>query len=219
MELAVKKIKQESTSKKFIVQKLLRGKAASVCVFSTGVKALSVTLNKQLVTLASPTKKSRYHGGVVPFNHQLERQALRIAEVAVEAIKGLKGYVGVDMILTEENPIIIEINPRLTVSYIGLSRAMNFNPAEAIVDSIIKGKLPKNVHKKRFVYFSKVKFPFVPKILAETYKLREVISPPFPVGMNKTSFALIASSSRTSRGAQTAFYRAKKNFLSLYGGD
>jgi predicted ATP-grasp superfamily ATP-dependent carboligase len=219
IKLAVKKIEQESISKKFIVQKLLRGKAASVCVLSTGDKALAVSLNKQLVTLASPTKKSRYHGGAVPFDHTLEKQALRTAEKVVKAIKGLKGYVGVDMILTKEAPVIIEVNPRLTVSYIGLSRAMNFNPAEAIVNSIIKGKLPKNVQNKKFVFFSKVEVPFVPKILAETYKIKDIISPPFPIGANKSSFALVASSASTIRGAQTAFCRAKKHLLSLYGGD
>jgi len=149
-------VAQESASRQFIAQKRVRGKAASACVISTEDKALSVSLNRQLVTLASPDKESGYYGGVVPFEHPLERKALRTAERVVEAFSGLKGYVGVDMILTEEEPVIMEVNPRLTVSYIGLNKAANFNPAEAIVNATIKRKLPKNVQCRSYTFFSKV---------------------------------------------------------------
>ena len=214
---AVKKVAQESASRQFIAQKRVRGKAASACVISTEDKALSVSLNRQLVTLASPDKESGYYGGVVPFEHPLERKALRAAERVVEAFSGLKGYVGVDMILTEEEPVMMEVNPRLTVSYIGLNKAANFNPAEAIVNATIKRKLPKNVQCRSYTFFSKVQVPSRPQIIAETFKLKDVISPPFPIERNKTAVALIAASSSSSGGAQTAFYRAKKRLLKLYG--
>jgi predicted ATP-grasp superfamily ATP-dependent carboligase len=216
---AVKKVARESMSKQFIAQKLIRGKAASACVISTGDKALAVTLNRQFVTLASPDEESGYYGGVVPFDHKLEKEALRAAERAVEAVGGLKGYVGVDMILTDEEPIVIEINPRLTVSYIGLKRAMNFNPAKAIVDAVIRRKLPKNVQKRGYSFFSKVEVPSRPQIIAETYKPKDVISPPFPIEKNKPAVALIATLSTSPKGAESAFHRAKKRLLNLYRGD
>lgn len=214
---AVKKIAKKVTSKHFIVQNLIRGKAASSCVFSNGYKATALTLNRQLVTLASPHEKSGYYGGIIPFDHALKNQALRAAERAVEAVKGLKGYLGVDMTLTEEDVFIMEVNPRLTSSYIGFSKIADFNPAEAIVDAGIKGKLPKNFHQKRYAFFSKVEVPGYPKILPETYKLKDVIAPPFPIEKNKPSFALVASSGSSSRDAQLAFYRTKRRLLSLYG--
>ncbi len=215
---AIKKVARESMSKQFIVQKLIRGKAASVCVISTGDKALSVTLNRQLVTLASPDEASRYYGGAVPFDHILEKEALRTAERAVEGIDGLKGYVGVDILVANEGPVVMEVNPRLTTSYIGLKKAMNFNPAETIIDAVIRRKLPKNVQNRGYAFFSKVEVPSCPQIVSETYKLNDVISPPFPIEEN-TAYALIASSSTSLRGAQSAFYRTKKRLLSLYGGD
>jgi hypothetical protein len=213
---AVKKVAQESMSKQFIAQKVIRGKAASACVISTGNKAVAVTLNRQLVTLASPDGESEYYGGVVPFDHKLEKEALRAAEKAVESIVGLKGYVGVDMILTNEGPVVMEINPRLTTSYIGLKRAVNFNPAQAIVNAVIRRKLPKNVQTRGYALFSKVEVPSDPQIIAETYKIKDVISPPFPIEENRTAYALIATSSSSPRGAQSAFYRTKKRLLSLY---
>jgi predicted ATP-grasp superfamily ATP-dependent carboligase len=212
---AVKKVARESMSKQFMAQKRVRGKAASACVISTGDKALSVTLNRQFVTLASPDEQSGYYGGAVPFDHKLEKKALKAAEKAVEAVSGLKGYVGVDMILTEEEPVIMEVNPRLTVSYIGLRKATSFNPAEAIINAVTRRKMPANIQNRGYAFFSKVQVPSIPQMITETYMLKDVVSPPFPVEEN-TSYALIAASSRSSRGAQSAFYRAKKRLLSLY---
>ncbi|MCJ7721336.1 ATP-grasp domain-containing protein, partial [Candidatus Bathyarchaeota archaeon] len=134
------------------------------------------------------------------------------------AVNGLKGYVGVDMILTEEEPIVIEVNPRITTSYIGLKRAAKFNTAQAIVDAVIRRKLPTNVHYRGYAFFSKVEVPSCRQVVAETYNLKDVVSPPFPIEEN-TVYALIASSSSSPRGAQSAFYRTKKRLLSLYGDD
>ena len=212
---AVKKVARESLSKQFMAQKLVRGKAASSCVISTGDKALAVTLNRQFVTLASPDEQSGYFGGAVPFDHKLEKKALKAAEKAVEAVSGLKGYVGVDMILTDEEPVIMEVNPRLTVSYIGLRKAANFNPAEAISNAVIRRKLPANIQNRGYTFFSKVQVPSLPQMITETYRLKDVVSPPFPIEEN-TAYALIAVSSSSIRGAQSAFYRTKKRLLSRY---
>lgn len=54
-------------------------------------------------------------------------------EVA-EAIPGLWGYVGVDLILTDEGPVILEVNPRLTSCYAGLSRSLGANVASMVLD-------------------------------------------------------------------------------------
>jgi len=216
---AVKKVARESLSKQFIAQKLIKGIAASACVISTGDKAVAVTLNRQLVTLASPDEESKYYGGVVPLDHSLEKEALRTAQRVVEGIGGLKGYVGVDMILSREGPVVMEVNPRLTTSYVGLKRVANFNPAQAIVDAIIRRKLPKNMQNRGYAFFSKVEVPSRRQIIAETYKLKEVISPPFPIEGNRSAYALLATVSTSPKGAQSAFYRAKKRLLNLYRGN
>jgi predicted ATP-grasp superfamily ATP-dependent carboligase len=217
IEDAVKKVAKESTNEFFIAQNLVKGKAVSVSVISTGDKTLPVTLNRQFVKLEPPDKQSGYNGGFVPFDHKLRRKALNTAERVVEAIKGLKGYVSVDMVLTQEEPIIIEVNPRLTTSYIGLNKAINFNPAEALLNATLQRKLPKNVQPRGYTLFSKVEVASNSDNIAKTYKLKDIISPPFPIENSKPAVALIASSSISSKGAQTAFYRAKKWLLKIYG--
>jgi len=144
---------------------------------------------------------------------------LKTAQTVVEAVRGLKGYVGVDITLSKEGPVVMEVNPRLTTSYVGLRRVVNFNPAEAIVDAAIRRELPKNVQKRGYTFFSKVEVPSCTQIIAETYKLKDVISPPFPIEGNKSAYALIATVSTSPKGAETAFHRTKKRLHNLYHGD
>jgi predicted ATP-grasp superfamily ATP-dependent carboligase len=213
---AVKKIREESANEHFVIQRFIDGISVSVSLISTGERALPITLNKQLITLASPYGRSGYTGGLVPLRHKLEEKALKAAQTAVESIGGLKGYVGVDMTLTNKEPFIMEINPRLTTSYIGLRRIANFNPAQAVIDAALKGKLPKNQSTRGCVFFSKVKVPpLTRQPLKETYKLKEVVSPPLPIMSDKPACALVAAYSDTPKKAEALFHKARRSLLKL----
>jgi len=214
---AAKKIAKESLCEHFIAQKLIQGISVSASVISTGEKALPITLNKQMVTLASPYEKSSYNGGFVPFDHVLEREALEAAQTAVESISGLRGYVGVDIVLTRSGPVVIEINPRLTTSYIGLRKTVNFNLAQAIIDAVFRRQLPEKIQSEGYAFFSKAKVPPTPSVFTETYGLKEIVSPPFPIALDEPACALIATHFNKLENAQTAFYRARKSLLKLFG--
>ena len=64
-----------------------------------------------------------YHGGTIPASCRPAESQLR---AAVEAITGLRGFVGVDFIWDAARQVatLIEINPRPTTSYVGLSRLL-----------------------------------------------------------------------------------------------
>lgn len=65
-----------------------------------------------------------------------------LAEVArsiAAAIPGLWGYIGVDLVLTESGPVVLEINPRLTTSYCGLRQALGINAAAMVLDLLRAG--------------------------------------------------------------------------------
>ena len=81
--------------------------------------------------------KFEYRGGVVP-SQRLAWSPQRIVEIrdlAVEAcrcVPGLRGYVGVDLILPkgeQGQALVCEINPRLTTSYLGYRVLSLSNPA------------------------------------------------------------------------------------------
>jgi len=59
-----------------------------------------------------------------------------------EAIPGLSGFVGIDLVDAEDGPCAIEINPRLTLSYRGLSRALGANVAAATLAADPGGSRP-----------------------------------------------------------------------------
>jgi predicted ATP-grasp superfamily ATP-dependent carboligase len=210
---AVGKIKRESSSKRFLAQEFIDGAAASVSLVSTGSDVLSISLNRQDVTIGAPEAMSSYNGGLVPFDHPLRPRAFAVAEKIVKSFRDLRGYVGVDLVLTEEEAVAIEVNPRLTTSYIGLRRVVNFNPAEAIVNAVLKRRLPTNIQSCGYAFFSKVETP-LPTIdaLQKTYDINEVVSPPFPVLENGT--ALVSSHGATLKAATAGFREAKKRVLS-----
>jgi tyramine---L-glutamate ligase len=58
----------------------------------------------------------------------------RLGRRSAAAIPGLWGYVGVDLVLADTGPIVLEINPRLTTSYCGLRDALGLNPAALLLD-------------------------------------------------------------------------------------
>jgi predicted ATP-grasp superfamily ATP-dependent carboligase len=76
----------------------------------------------------------QYLGGRTPLPKPLRDRAQSLARRAVESVPGLFGYIGVDLILGDAadgtGDVVIEINPRLTTSYIGLRQLAHTNLAE-----------------------------------------------------------------------------------------
>jgi predicted ATP-grasp superfamily ATP-dependent carboligase len=81
----------------------------------------------------------RYLGGSVPLPSELARRAVQLATQALESIPGLMGYVGVDLVLGDagdgSQDWVVEINPRLTTSYVGLRTLARTNLAEALLQA------------------------------------------------------------------------------------
>lgn len=79
----------------------------------------------------------KYRGGELPIPSDLARRALDLGTRALAVIPGLCGYVGVDLVLGDaangSADYAIEINPRLTTSYVGLRALADFNLAEVML--------------------------------------------------------------------------------------
>jgi len=135
----------------FIIQDFIEGTSASVSLISNGKEAVPLSLNFQDINFSD--HGISYNGGQVPLNHGLADEAKKAAKITVESIEGLKGYVGVDMILGEEVHIV-EINSRITTPYVALRNLLDFNLGDAVLDSM-DGKLPSKVNLKGVVLFYK----------------------------------------------------------------
>jgi predicted ATP-grasp superfamily ATP-dependent carboligase len=122
----------------FIYQPLCPGQPVSVAFFCgpEGVTALPPCSQN-----LSGDGRFRYLGGRVPLKKKLADRATSLATQAVHAVDGLLGFVGVDLLLGGEpkEDRVVEVNPRLTTSYVGLRQAVDVNLAGqllAIVDGV-----------------------------------------------------------------------------------
>jgi len=76
----------------------------------------------------------------------ISREIEVLANTIASALPGLKAYVGVDLIETENTCFVVDVNPRLTSSYVGLSQCLIDNPAHIILQSCNTNTLPRTVH-------------------------------------------------------------------------
>lgn len=122
----------------YLVQQYVPGVHASAALLVAGGQVEPLALNSQDVAVG---RRFHYRGGTTPLAHPLAGRALAVARAACQALPGLRGYVGVDLVLTEHEAYVIEINPRLTTAYVGLRRAVAGNLAAAILAAALDGRL------------------------------------------------------------------------------
>ena len=102
-------------------QPYFRGRPLSVGVNISldGQRIESLPVSEQRL---STDGRFQYLGGTVPANISTKAQAAiqDLVLATCRSIKGLAGYIGLDLLLAEDElPVIVEINPRLTTSYLG----------------------------------------------------------------------------------------------------
>lgn len=110
------------------------GMAASVGILCGPAGSVPLAPCKQRI---SDDGRLRYLGGELPLVAGLAERASKLAQRAVAAMPVATGYVGVDLVLGREPDgtadYVIEVNPRLTTSYVGLRAASDGNLAAAML--------------------------------------------------------------------------------------
>jgi len=179
---AILNIKQNSTLNRFIVQKYIEGTPASINCISNGKFALPITLNAQFVTFNSSNGgQSEYEGGFTPFRHALEEKAKETVMLLPEYFPGLLGYFGVDLIFTNDEVVFIEINPRITTSYIGARAAIHENIMNLVIKAVFEEQLPKEIVPEQFAFFKRILLnpDDVNLLPLEFFQKQEIIAPPY----------------------------------------
>ena len=120
---------------RLMCQQVVPGRAASVA-FLVG-PSQTVPLLPTFQHL-SDDGRFRYLGGELPIPPALAERSVTLGRRAVGCVPGLRGYVGVDLVLGDaadgSQDYAIEINPRLTTSYVGLRALAETNLAGAMLD-------------------------------------------------------------------------------------
>ena len=124
----------------FLAQPYQQGIAASFSMLCRNGKAWLLSCNQQHIELNSGEFKLNgvTVNGMLPYWQRFETIARKIAQMLPDAL----GYIGVDVIVAPETDkiYVLEINPRLTTSYVGLHDALNANPAKLILNCVLNDR-------------------------------------------------------------------------------
>ncbi|HET8948557.1 MAG TPA: ATP-grasp domain-containing protein [Candidatus Polarisedimenticolia bacterium] len=98
-----------------------------------------------------------YRGGSIPWAPRQRRAAAAAARAAVLALAraggDLRGFVGVDFVVGPRGPVVVEINPRLTSSYLGLRRLYGRALVRAMLAAGRGDRLPRRLAARGCVRF------------------------------------------------------------------
>ncbi|AEG00674.1 ATP-grasp domain-containing protein [Methylomonas methanica] len=115
-----------------LVQPLLAGQVLSLsCLFKQG-RGWLLCCNQQQVEV----RQNRFSLQACLVNAGYPQLTLyqELVDSVAAAMPGLWGYIGIDIIDTpDRGPLILEINPRLTTSYVGIRQATGINVVEQVL--------------------------------------------------------------------------------------
>ena len=130
-----KSLNEAASDAGWIVQPLVAGTALSIAAIVADSWLEVFPLAEQHLAADG---RFGYLGGQVPANVPLQRPAAERVREFVRQIPGLSGYIGFDLLAPQEHPddlLIVEINPRLTTSYLGYRAIAQENLAEYLQPS------------------------------------------------------------------------------------
>ncbi|MCB1908625.1 MAG: ATP-grasp domain-containing protein [Rhodocyclaceae bacterium] len=106
----------------------VEGTPMSLSVLSDGRAVEVLSVNRQAIDVDA-TGQVHYRG-VAHSGSAADSELSELARHVQRAIPGLSGYWGIDLVFREHRPpVVIEVNPRLTCAYVGLSARLGRNLA------------------------------------------------------------------------------------------
>ena len=120
-------------AEKILIQPKVLGTSVSCAVLGSGEDFCLLPAGYQQLD-----KELKYYGGRLPLPPPLIQRAHRLTTQAIRTLPPFRGYIGLDMILgpcpDAKDDVVVEINPRLTSSYVGLRKLLSSNLAQSILD-------------------------------------------------------------------------------------
>ena len=185
-------------SRKYLLQEYIEGRDLSVSLIGTLNNPIILCVNTQNLSIKSNNGGSEYLGGTTPVeNHEeITKNLMKIFEKM--DLSKFSSYYGIDFIRkADKSMYFIEINPRLTTSYIGIRNIIDKNPAELIWDIKMKSLSSSEIHFKNFSQFSRIELGYIgnrtdieikeeiiPKLVKE---IPELVTPPIAFDNSNTN--------------------------------
>ncbi len=227
--------KESFIERPFIIQEYVSGQDLSVSFIGrklnlteNSYKPLPICINAQILNISKSTEPSQYFGGYspivsVPMNY-LNQLVSALSKFKVE------GYFGVDFIKYTSNPnplYFIEINPRLTTSYLGIRNVFKENLFDIIYNSKLGNIKDLDFHPIGFSHYRRLDFSLKEKTNSKKHpdsnlveflflkNIPEIITPPISInGFDFSSF--VATNEKTLMDSENKLQKIKnkiKQFL------
>lgn len=112
------------------------GDAMSLSLLVHGDRVELLAVNRQRLAIDADGSVSLIEVEIAVADIETARHAAleRIANAVCTALPGLAGWVGIDLVWhAAHGPVVIEVNPRVTSAYVGMSAALGRNLSAAIL--------------------------------------------------------------------------------------
>jgi predicted ATP-grasp superfamily ATP-dependent carboligase len=201
------------SNRDYIMQEYVPGKDLSVSIIGNSQGSNILSINAQFVEISKLTNKSSYLGGYTPISdYDNIRKKLEVQLQRLNLI-GFTGYYGIDFIRKTDNSLsFIEINPRLTTSYIGIRNITKKNPLLLIsqpdmdVNNVIDSTHEYFSHffhlRLRYVGdlpLTEVNEGLIPQIIKE---IPHIVSPPLALNEDPLFTCFIATKAKNMRDSK-----------------
>ncbi len=220
--------------RRYILQEFIEGKDLSVSLIgvpyigdSQFKSPILLSINSQNIDIKHSNYESEYYGGTTPIENfeEIKNKLNDILEKINFSV--ISGYYGIDFISTNDaKQFFIEINPRLTTSYIGLRNVINYNPAKLILDSQLNSINNYEVKYLNHSIFSRIEMDYYEEMRDTgineelTQKLvneiPEFVTPPISLKISNHFTSLIATKSKSLSESKNRM-KEIKNTLRRYG--
>ncbi|MDD1705793.1 MAG: ATP-grasp domain-containing protein [Methanoregulaceae archaeon] len=114
----------------------------NACSYYTGRAPLLLAVNLQQIEIDSGGR-FHYLGGQTPVSHPRHEEIVGTAVQALNVL-GCQGYCGIDIVLSDR-PYVVDVNPRITTSLVGIAACMEEEIADILV-AASRGGGPDKVH-------------------------------------------------------------------------
>ncbi len=123
---------QAAGTEDYVLQGFVPGKPISVAAIIAGNEIVTLPAVSQDIAL----ENCAYRGGCGPLPDEEQRRAASLAQCAIAAMPSSpRGFIGFDIVLGEAYgaDVVIEVNARLTTSYVGLRHIVEGNLAARLL--------------------------------------------------------------------------------------
>ena len=130
-------VRQRRRDDPLLLQPFVEGEALSVSMIVGADLAAVVSFNRQHIAIDAAGRLSDRGVEAAALSAANDPRIARLGDIGVataRALPGLGGFVGIDVVWNDERgAVVIEVNPRVTCAYVGLSARLGRNLAADIL--------------------------------------------------------------------------------------